>query len=307
MFVPHYGSDPRSFNLTLRTLYLSVSLMVILFTVFITALSLWGSHYGFMLTQMEELDRMRTVNEIQGEQILSLAAEADLISEKMKNIEELDREVRNLLELEDFQDVMPDIPQSKPVLLSRGVDYTLDSYQETAVGAAIEENASLHNQLDQLSGVIPVTRAALEDLKELIEEKKEELAGTPSIWPTTGRITSPFGERRRPYSYSISFHSGIDIGAKRGTPVYATARGVVETASYNGGMGRMVSIKHPYGHRTIYAHLTSYVVESGDPVEKGDVIGHVGSTGFSTGPHLHYEVHVNEETKDPMLFLPEKE
>lgn len=303
MFIPHYGSDPRSFNLSLKSLSITFSLIVILFTATITSLSMWGNHYGFMLTQMEELEQLRTINEIQGEQILSLSAETEDITEKMKSLEELDREVRNLLELEDFQEIMSDVPERKPMLLSRGLDYNLNPLQETAVGGRVEETP-LHNQLEELKGGIPFTRASLEDLKELIEEKQEELAGTPSIWPTTGRITSPFGERRNPYTRRISFHSGIDIGAKRGTPVYAAARGVVETASYNGGFGRMVSIKHPYGHYTLYAHLTNYVVEAGDLVEKGELIGHVGSTGFSTGPHLHYEVHVNGEPKDPMLFLP---
>ncbi len=313
MYIPHYGSDPRSFNLSLKTLYVGITVLTIFLAAFVSFLTLWGSHYGFMLAQMEELEHLRMVNKVQEDQILSLSEEADLISDKMKALEELDREIREILQLEDFQDIMSDVPPDRSALLSRGLDYSaLDFVQkketelEAGIGGIDNDMQPLFSRLEELSGDIPVTRAALEELKILVEEKKEELAGTPSIWPTTGRVTSPFGERRSPFSRRLTFHNGIDIGAKRGTPVYAAARGVVETAAYNGGMGRMVSISHPYGHRTVYAHLTSYVVAAGDSVEKGDLIGHVGSTGYSTGPHLHYEVHVNGVPQDPMLFLPKK-
>ncbi len=303
MFIPHYGSDPRSLSITHRAI-LIIGMMFILAVI---SFSLLGNNYYFMLSQMDELEQLRTINTIQGEQIISLDQEARAISAELKSIEELDREVRSLLELEDFQDFLSEteVPEKQPFLLSRGTDYEFPALQETTVEVK-GETVVLHEELVQLKTELPGTRAAMEDLKVLVEDKKEQLAGTPSIWPTQGRITSPYGERRAPYSRRIEFHSGIDIGASRGTPVYATARGVVEMAAYNGGMGRMVSIRHPYGHRTIYAHLTNYVVEAGDSVEKGDVIGHVGSTGFSTGPHLHYEVLVNGETKDPMLFIPNR-
>lgn len=311
MYIPHYGSSPRSFNLSLKTLYISISVLIIFLAVFFSFLTLWGSHYGFMLAQMEELKHLRRVNQVQEGQILSLSEEAHLIADKMKALQELDREIRELLQLEDFQDIMSHSDPGRSALLSRGLDYNARNFvqnteTEAEMGGIDGDIQPLFTRLEELDGDLPGVRAALEELKILVEEKQEELAGTPSIWPTTGRVTSPFGERRSPFSRRITFHNGIDIGAKRGTPVYAAARGVVETAAYNGGMGRMVSISHPYGHKTIYAHLTSYVVAAGDWVEKGDLIGHVGSTGYSTGPHLHYEVHVKGEPQDPMLFLPNK-
>ncbi|UNC93722.1 peptidoglycan DD-metalloendopeptidase family protein [Candidatus Contubernalis alkaliaceticus] len=302
MFIPHYDSNPRSFVITHKAILIAAVISMLA----VVSFSLLGNNYYFMLSQMDELKQLRIINDLQGEQILSLDEETKAISQELKSIEALDREVRSILELEDFQEILSEmeVPEKQHSLLSRGTSYDFPVPPETT-GEVREGTFGLYEELDQIKIELPLTRAAMEDLKVLVEDKKEQLAGTPTIWPTQGRITSPFGERRAPYSRRIEFHSGIDIGASRGTPVYATARGVVEMAAYNGGMGRMVTIKHPYEHRTLFAHLTNYVVEAGDSVEKGDLIGHVGSTGFSTGPHLHYEVHVNGQPMDPMLFIPQ--
>ncbi len=122
----------------------------------------------------------------------------------------------------------------------------------------------------------------------------------PSIWPTTGEVTSPYGLRWG----GTDFHPGIDIANDMGTPIVATADGVVEYAGWNsGGYGNMVDINHGNGIMTRYGHASQVVVSTGQQVKRGQLIAYMGSTGFSTGPHVHYEVHVNGNRVNPISYL----
>ncbi len=122
----------------------------------------------------------------------------------------------------------------------------------------------------------------------------------PSIWPTTGVVTSPYGLRWG----GSDFHPGMDIANDLGTPIVATADGVVEYAGWNsGGYGNMVDINHGNGIMTRYGHASQVVVSAGQAVKRGQVIAYMGSTGFSTGPHVHYEVHVNGQRVNPISYL----
>lgn len=122
----------------------------------------------------------------------------------------------------------------------------------------------------------------------------------PSIWPTTGVVTSPYGLRWG----GTDFHPGIDIANDMGTPIVATADGVVEYAGWNaGGYGNMVDINHGNGLMTRYGHASQVVVTAGQYVKRGQLIAYMGSTGFSTGPHVHYEVHVNGQRVNPISYL----
>ena len=127
--------------------------------------------------------------------------------------------------------------------------------------------------------------------------------GIPSVYPTFGEITSGFGLRIHPILDELEFHSGIDIANQIGTPVYATADGVVRQISYENGYGKRMFITHQDGYETQYAHLYSYQVKEGDSVRKGQIIALMGNTGMSTGPHLHYEVIQNGDKLDPSPFL----
>ena len=122
----------------------------------------------------------------------------------------------------------------------------------------------------------------------------------PSIWPTTGEVSSPYGLRWG----GTDFHPGIDIANDMGTPIVATADGVVEYAGWNsGGYGNMVDIDHGNGIMTRYGHASQVVVSTGQQVKRGQLIAYMGSTGFSTGPHVHYEVHVNGQRVNPISYL----
>ena len=135
-------------------------------------------------------------------------------------------------------------------------------------------------------------------------ERREQLANaTPSIWPTRGGLTGFFGGRSDPFTGEPEYHSGLDISAQKGQAVYATADGVVQSAGYTGDYGNLIVLKHDFGLSTRYGHLSAYKVKVGDSVKRGDVIGLVGSTGRSTGAHLHYEILVNGQLVNPMQLL----
>lgn len=126
----------------------------------------------------------------------------------------------------------------------------------------------------------------------------------PSLMPVQAtRVSSMFGMREHPTLHRYKIHKGIDLAAPRGTPVYATADGIVGKAQRFGTYGNYVQIEHGGELETRYAHLSGYTVKKGEYVQKGELIGYVGSTGRSTGPHLHYEVRVDGQAVDPMPFL----
>jgi murein DD-endopeptidase MepM/ murein hydrolase activator NlpD len=135
-------------------------------------------------------------------------------------------------------------------------------------------------------------------------ERREELANaTPSIWPAHGWLTGTFGGRSDPFTGEPGYHQGIDIATEKGEPVYATADGTVESASYTGDYGNLVVIAHGFGLTTRYGHLSAFAQKVGHEVKRGDIIGYVGSTGRSTGAHLHYEILANGKLINPLQLL----
>lgn len=141
---------------------------------------------------------------------------------------------------------------------------------------------------------------------ESAEDVRARRSAYPSMWPTEGVFTSGFGYRRSPFGRVWKFHSGIDISAPRGTKIRAASSGVVARAEYSGGYGKVVEIDHGYGVSSLYAHNSQMFVKVGQVVQKGQVISTVGTTGQSTGPHLHFEVVVDGQKVNPMAYLPRR-
>jgi len=148
-----------------------------------------------------------------------------------------------------------------------------------------------------------VTRAIESGLSSSFTGDWTVLADAPSLWPIEGRVTSSFGEREDPINGEGAFHSGIDIAAAYGSPVRAAADGDVMGASMGNGYGREITIDHGHDVLTVYGHLSSMVVVPGQHVTRGQVIGYVGQSGRSTGPHLHYEVRLHMVAVNPHKYL----
>lgn len=144
---------------------------------------------------------------------------------------------------------------------------------------------------------------SLQDLAAAVESRQARWAATPSIWPVKGWVTSGFGKRVSPFTGQVTMHDGLDIGAPPNTPVQAPAAGRVTATGFDPRMGNMVALDHGYGIETQYGHLAKILVKNGQKVKRGDVIGLVGSTGLSTGPHLHYLVKSNNHPVDPQRYI----
>ncbi len=126
---------------------------------------------------------------------------------------------------------------------------------------------------------------------------------TPSMWPVMGHITDGFGERLDPFSGEGAFHTGVDVASDYGAPVHATADGIIADAGQHTGYGRVVIVDHGFGLTTWYAHLSAYAVVAGTRVKRGEVIGYTGISGRSTGPHVHYEVRMNNAPVNPWRYM----
>jgi murein DD-endopeptidase MepM/ murein hydrolase activator NlpD len=143
----------------------------------------------------------------------------------------------------------------------------------------------------------------LRNVRTDVERREALAAATPSIWPTVGWVTARFGERADPFTGAPGYHQGLDISTDKGRPVLATADGVVESAEWNGNYGNLLVLDHGFGIKTRYGHLSAFVARAGARVHRGDLVGYVGATGRTTGPHLHYEILANGQLIDPLGLL----
>ena len=164
-------------------------------------------------------------------------------------------------------------------------------------------NAPLNDRVDRLQNVSLTTETDLSMLQAYLLAQSAVMAATPSLLPIQGWLSSTFGYRRHPYDGTYRLHSGVDIAAEPGTPVRAPAQGLVIYSGYREGYGKVVVIDHGYGIRTLFAHNSKLFANAGIRVKRGEIISQVGSTGQSTGPHLHYEVRKNGVPVNPVTFF----
>jgi murein DD-endopeptidase MepM/ murein hydrolase activator NlpD len=166
---------------------------------------------------------------------------------------------------------------------------------------------SIDDRLDLLSKKLVVQSKSYDEVVEMAINKEKRLAARPAIQPVSIkeliRFGSAFGFRLHPILHVFRMHAGIDLTCPRGTNIFVTADGIVREAGYtSGGYGNKILVDHGFGYMTLYGHCEKIFVKTGDRVKRGDIIGAVGSTGLSTCPHLHYEVHVNGKAVNPINY-----
>ncbi|MEI9944124.1 MAG: M23 family metallopeptidase [Chitinophagaceae bacterium] len=208
------------------------------------------------------------------------------LEQQMKELEKRDNNVyRSIFEANPI----PDSARAKE----------MENQKEIATIEGMENNelySSIVSTLNKLSSRIKVQNASYSELDGLIKTKEKLLSHTPAIQPVSNkelsRIASGFGYRVDPVYKTVKMHAGLDFAAPQGTAIYATADGTVSTGGNTGnGYGNHVVINHGYGYETLYGHMVRVKARAGEQVKRGEIIGWVGSTGKSTGPHCHYEVH----------------
>jgi murein DD-endopeptidase MepM/ murein hydrolase activator NlpD len=190
------------------------------------------------------------------------------------------------------------------------MDKLPDPVKSRAMGGGLAATpAVLSNMLSPdttfgvLSDLLGAMASRLDIMRTGVQRRQALAAATPSIWPVSGWLSSPYGSRRDPFTGGADFHPGLDISADYGQPVRATADGTIAVAERSGSYGNLVEIDHGYGIVTRYGHLSRFRATAGQQVHRGDVIGYVGSTGRSTSAHLHYEILLNGKLTNPLKLL----
>ncbi len=229
------------------------------------------------------------------DQVAELQVKTGAMSAELERMNMLDHRVRHILGIEQQQDA-PTVGVGGPLVPSKQEELDLNP-------ADAKRLTQLDAEVESLSSQMHVQQQRFEGLLNYFSEQRSQLASTPSIWPVRGWVTSGFGNRTDPFTGQYRMHEGLDITANIGAPVVAPADGIVIFAGARGGYGKIISIDHGYGVMTSYGHLSEIHVREGQRVSRSEVIGGVGSTGRSTGPHVHYEVSVNGVPVDPAKFI----
>ncbi len=221
-------------------------------------------------------------------------------------IQQMESEIQVLAEKDQALRTYADIPVIDQDVRKLGIGGKY-IYQGEELDNLLPNNdvkvSELANNLDRLTREIKLERISYEEIYNAIKHRSPQIKSTPSIRPVnTGYISDGYGYRRDPFSNARQFHYGIDISAPTGTPVYATADGVIRSTNYSGTYGKIIKIDHGYGYSTFYAHLSKMVVKPGDVVKRGEKIAEVGCTGRSTASHLHYEVRQFGINKNPLDY-----
>ncbi|MDD4991100.1 MAG: M23 family metallopeptidase [Paludibacter sp.] len=222
-------------------------------------------------------------------------------------------------QFEDMQTVMTDMQQrddnmyrvvfqADPIPLSvrKGTSANTQYYQQLLDMTNSEVVVSTTKKLNELKKELYIQSKSFDDLVVMAKNKDAMLLCLPAIQPVMNKnlkyMASGYGWRIDPVYHTRRFHAGMDFTAPTGTNIYATANGSVMSAGWKQGYGNCVEINHGFGYVTLYGHMSAIKVRMGQPVKRGDVIGLVGSTGKSTGPHLHYEVHLRGEIMNPANY-----
>ena len=274
------------------------------------------SHYVVQTSQVSALSRLQTeVEETYGKTKTFFSSIED-IKQRMLVMQKLNRKLQTMFGLE------PDSVEGIEINGQGGEEFP---YESSAAGepgpspyaSKMKNQANSILDSSQASMVVSIERGLvwldrqalkeqeiLDDLAATAGERVDRWASTPSIWPVKGHITSKFGPRVSPFTGKKALHSGLDIGSPRGREIKAPASGKVVAAAHDTRMGNFIRINHGYGIETTYGHLSKMFVRYGKRVKRGDVIGLVGNTGrFSTGPHLHYQVAVNDKVVNPTQYI----
>jgi len=235
------------------------------------------------------------------DEVVRLSQEAETFAAKMAELQSLEREILSLTEEDAGSPTAEAAPAEEVAVLSASVG---GEYDPVDTDDALRLSASTRDELRELSVEADRLDGALHEALQEAEKIAYLRRITPSIYPTTStQVTSSFGYRRDPFTRRSAYHKGIDFGGDIGDPIFATADGQVARTGYDRAMGNYIYVKHGNGLETVYMHLTKSLVKKGQNVKKGEKIGTLGSTGRSTGPHLHYEVHKNGEAINPKPYI----
>ena len=292
MIIPRRKSAVTKLSLS-STLIRSL-LIVFVFVVLLIFYTIYD--YASIKRDKAELARLRVETVEQSQQLQELALKIDEFADRIEEFNQFDKKLRIVA---NYQ-----ISNDKKMLLGIGgagnnqtkIKDLLDQDQVKLV-------SGMRKNISQLNENANVMEKSFTELLKFLREQKSLLAATPSIWPVRGWVTSGFGSRRSPFASGVEFHGGMDIATRMGKEVISPADGFVIEVVQAAQDGNMIKIDHGHGIMTTYSHLSKFAVKQGTRVKRGDLLGYVGTTGRSTGYHLHYAVYVNKIAVNPRRYL----
>lgn len=285
-------------QLTISTAFLRIFVLVCLISLGIFGYDYYLLKIGAIQAQKSEITISSQSEEIirQRKQIQGFAEEIADLKAELVDLNNFEKKIRIIANIEktDGQDALFGIGGSIPEDLDTQIPLT-QRHNSLLRG--------MHEQVDQLHMASVNQNQGFVSLFNFLKDQQNLLASTPAVRPCQGWTTSRFGYRKSPFTGRREFHKGYDIANRKGTPIIATADGVVSYVGPKGLLGNMVMIDHGHGMVTRFGHLYKIVVKRGQTVKRGDTIALMGNSGRSTGPHVHYEVHLNGIPVNPEKYI----
>jgi murein DD-endopeptidase MepM/ murein hydrolase activator NlpD len=284
LIIPEGSHRVRRFALKLSALKWT-AVGVAACALLVGALTLFALRSGF---DRSEFERLREQARVHQQEMGQLVAKLENLRKELMVMAQNDAKVRVMNKLTK--------PKAEADLLG-GVG-------GPAVGdEPVDSLTSLQRQIDDLRREVDLRRVSQEEIQGFLNDQRSLLGSRPTGWPAKGWVTSDFGVRRDPFDGQRRMHEGLDIATRTGTPVVATAAGVVREVGTEPGYGKLVVIDHGYGFSTAYGHNSRILVKVGQRIKRGDLIANAGNTGRSSGPHVHYEVRLSGVPVNPQKFL----
>lgn len=293
MVIPNITGKSRSFSIPVRL----IKGLIFACILFLISASFLLKDYIDMSKRTAELKRLKRQALEQKIQIEKFAKKIGSLERRMVKLQTLDKKLRIITSLEK--------PQDKSKLVGIGGTSGTELANLDTVSKDRQEGMirKMHDDLKQLEMEAVQQELSFVELEGFLRDQKSLLSSTPSIWPARGWVTSGFGYRKSPFTGKKEIHKGIDIGTRVGIPVFATADGIVTKVGRDPFLGNYIVIDHGYGFETRYGHNSRNLVKAGQKVKRWQKIATVGNTGRSTGPHLHYEVRVNDIPVNPFRYI----
>ena len=284
--IPHNGMPSLRFNLPV--------LFLLIFGVGWTGLTIWagyvaGHHFDYYVTKAD--------NKILRAKMAYVSEQAEKGMAYLEMTKRTDTQLRKVLGMD------PSMFEKEEGVGGPQTTDLADFRRLLNARASEIKEQSLNKSLQAMQEESRKRLSSYSEITLYLTDRHNAARATPAIWPAQGRITSSFGYRVHPLRLSTEYHSGIDIANEAGTPIYAAADGVVRHSAWAHGYGMCAVVDHGFGYSTLYGHMSEIIAKEGTAVKRGQIIGRMGSTGTSTGNHVHYEVWTGGLPRDPMKFL----
>ena len=284
--IPHNGMSSLRFNLPV--------LLVLVFGVTWTGMTIWagyiaGRHFDYYVTKAD--------NKILRTKMAYVSEQVEKGMTYLEMTKRTDNQLRKVLGMD------PGALEREQGLGGPQESDLKDFRKLLSVKASEIKESTLNNSIQRMQEESRKRLASYTEITLYLTDRHNGARAIPSIWPADGRVTSNFGYRIAPLRLASEYHGGIDIANDAGTPIYAAADGVIRHSGWAQGYGMCAVVDHGFGYSTLYGHMSEILAREGTPVRRGQVIGRMGSTGTSTGNHLHYEVWTGGLPRNPMKFL----